>query len=66
MKTLLMTHDISKFGGSVNNQTTNELQNITGRNLRSQAPNGCGNPAQSGRIPARGQQDSVLMMSQLG
>jgi hypothetical protein len=68
MKTLFMAEAIPKNGRSETSQTPNGLQNVTGRNLRGGSPSstGCGWSAQSGRIRARGHEESVLMMSQLG
>jgi hypothetical protein len=68
MKTLFAAEAVSKGGRYATSQTPNGVPNNTGRNIRGGSPalTGCGWSAQSGRIPARGHQDSVLMMSQLG
>jgi hypothetical protein len=68
MKTLFMAEAIFKSAPSETSQTSNRLQPVIGGNFRGGSPSatGCVWPIQSGRIPARGQQASVLMGSQLG
>src|ERR1019366_8448521 len=68
MKTLVAAEAVSKDGRSGTSQIPNGLPNVTGRNLRGGSPSsmGCNWSAQSGRLPARGHQESILMMSQLG
>jgi hypothetical protein len=68
MKILFAAEVVSKGGLSAISPTPNGLPNITGRNIRGSSPtlSGCGWSAQLSRIPARGHQESVLMMSQLG
>lgn len=67
MKTLSGTKAAYKVGGSETNQTPNGMPIIAGRNLHwgFPYPTVCGF-AQSDRFFTRGQQDSILMMSQLG
>jgi hypothetical protein len=67
MKSIFEVEAAPKGGRSETSPTTSGLQNITGRNFHgSPASTGCGWSAQLSRIPARGHQESVLMMSQLG
>jgi len=68
MKNHFIDETIPKVGQLGTILTPNGLQNGNGPKLRggNQALMGFGWPAQSGRSPARGSDESALMMSQLG
>lgn len=68
MKNHFVNETIPKAGQSGTIQTPNGLPNGNGRKLRGNNPSLAGftwSP-QSGRSPARGSDESALMMSQLG
>jgi hypothetical protein len=68
MNTLFALGAAFKGGRPETSRILNELPNVTGRNVRGGGPasNGCGWPAHSSRIPARGHEELLLMKSQLG
>jgi hypothetical protein len=68
MKPFITAQSGSKSGRPATSQTPNALPNIVGRNISGVSPalTSGGGVAPSVRIPARGHQDSVLMLSQLG
>jgi hypothetical protein len=68
MKNHFIDKTIPKGGQSGTIQTPNCLQNGNGAKLRgdNRALMGFSWPAQSGRSPARGSDESALMISQLG
>jgi hypothetical protein len=68
MKTHFIDETIPKGGQSGTIQTPNGLQNGNGQKLRGNHPSlaGFSWSPQSGRSPARGSDESALMMSQLG
>jgi hypothetical protein len=68
MNAFFLMGAVFKAGRSETRRILNGPQGVTGRNRRGGDPASTGSnwPAQSGRIPARGHEELLLMRSQLG